>query len=219
MNDVRSWIEEKLREDGFSSTRRLPKRQLEITRDSYPDARVLCVGLSKGETFDADDLIAAIEDVPDTEFVVVVPTRITHAAYERAEELGVCVAGFGELVHALRTDDNIAEHVDGQEQYERRRLKYNKAVKSLKRKGHHAYEIQRKEHRPLTIITTNVYEFTVDRLYSILESYEGIEPDLIVVTNPNCRGFSTHSRQAANQAGIPLVRFADFLTDLGSKWT
>jgi hypothetical protein len=218
MNDVRGWIEEKLRENGFSSTR-LPKLQLEITRDPYLDARVVCIGLSKGEAFDAEDLIAAIEDVPGTEFVVVVPTHITHAAYERAEELGVCVAGFGELVNALRYDDNIAKHVDSQEQYERRRLQYNKAVKSLKRKGHHAYEIQRKEHRPLTIITTNVYEFTADKLYSILESYDGIEPDLIVVTNPNCRGFSTHSRQAASQAGIPLVRFVDFLNDLGSKWT
>ncbi|MEV0372555.1 hypothetical protein AB0I10_22440 [Streptomyces sp. NPDC050636] len=218
MNDVRGWIEAKLREKGFSSTR-LPERQLEIARDPYPDARVLCVGLSKGETFDAENLVAAVEDIPGTGFVVVVPTNITHAAYERAEELGVCVAGFGELVDALQHDEDIAGHIDSQEQYEQRRLKYNKAVKSLKRKGYHAYEIQRKKHRPLTIVTTNVYEFTADRLYSILESYEGIEPDLVVVTNPNCRGFSTDSMQAASQTGIPLVRLVDFLDDLGSNWT
>lgn len=218
MNDVRGWIEEKLRENGFSSSR-LPNRQLVITRDSHADARVLCVGLAKGEFFDADDFIAAVEEAPSIEFVVVVPTHITNAAYALTEELGICVAGFGELTNALRNDDRIAEHIDSQEQFERRRLKYNKAVNSIKRKGHHAYEIQRKEHRSLTIITTNVYEFTADGLYGILESYEDINPDLIVVTNPNCRGFATHSRRAADQAGIGLVRFVDFLEDLGSKWT
>jgi hypothetical protein len=41
---------------------------------------------------------------------------------------------------------------------------------------------------------------------------------LIVVTNPNCRGFSTDSQRAAAQAGIPLVHFDDFLDDLGTKW-
>jgi hypothetical protein len=90
---------------------------------------------------------------------------------------------------------------------------------TVKRKGYHAYEIQRKELRSLTIVTTNDYEFTADRLYSLLESYEGIDPDLVGVTNPNCRGFSTDSLQAASRANIPLVRFDDFLDDLGSKWT
>ncbi|WP_328542612.1 hypothetical protein OHT17_32220 [Streptomyces sp. NBC_00371] len=218
MNDVRDWIERKLTESRFSS-RRLPDRQLEITRDSYPDARVLCVGLGKGELFDAESLDAVLTDVPDTGFVVVVPTAITHAAYERAEELGVCVAGFGELINALHYDEDIAQHVDSQEQYERRRLIRNRAVKSLKRKGYHAYEIQRRELRSLTVVTTNDYEFTADRLYRLLESYEGINPDLIVVTNPNSRGFSTDSLQAANRAGIPLALFNSFLDDLGTKWT
>ncbi|MBV9163343.1 MAG: hypothetical protein JO281_17710 [Pseudonocardiales bacterium] len=218
MNDVRGWIENKLQEQGYSSTR-LPLSQLEIERASRPDARVLCIGLKNGETFDAENVDASIENVSGTGFVVVVPTRITHAAYERAEERGICVAGFGELLNALRQDENIAQHIDSQERYERSRLTHNKFVKSLKRKGHHAYEIQRDELRPLTIITTNDYEFTADQLYTLLESYQRTEPDLIVVTNPNCHGFSTDSQRATAQTGIPLVRFEDFLDDLGTKWT
>ena len=218
MNDVRGWIEKKLRENGFSATR-LNHLQLEIARDPYPDARVLCIGLEAGETFGAEDIDAAIENVPGTGFIVVVPTRIAHAAYERAEERRICVAGFGELLDALRGDEDIVQHIDSQEEYERRRLIHNRAVKSLKRKGHHAYEVQRKELRPLTIATTNDYEFTADRLYSLLESYKGIDLDLIVVSNPNCRGFSTDSKQAAAQVGIPLVRLFDFLDLLGTEWT
>ncbi|MFF2135029.1 hypothetical protein [Streptomyces sp. NPDC058193] len=218
MNDVRGWIESKLTESRFSSTR-LPDHQLEIERTAYSNARVLCVGLEKGKAFDVEDLDAAVTDVPGTEFIVVVPTAITHAAYERAEEIGVCVAGFGELISALHHDEDMAKHVDSQEQYERRRLVSNRVVASIKRKGYHAYEIQRKGLRPLTVITTNVYEFTADRLYTIVESYEGIRPDVIVSTNPNCRGFSTDSTQAAAQVGIPLARLNDFLNELGTKWT
>ncbi|WP_405095207.1 hypothetical protein [Micromonospora sp. NBC_01412] len=190
MNDVRGWIEKKLQEEGYLSTR-LPSSQLEIMRAPRPNARVICIGLGDGERFDADDLRARVDVVQDTTFVVVVPTRISHAAYERAEELGICVAGFGELLDALEQDDDIADHVDSQERYERRRLTFNSEVKSIKRKGHHAYEVTRCRRRPLTIITTNNYEFTADQLYSLLESYAGIDADLIVVTNPNCRGFST----------------------------
>jgi hypothetical protein len=219
MNDVRGWIEKKLQDQGYSSTR-LPSFQLEIERFSRPDARVLCIGLEDGETFDAEDVDASIEKIAGTGFVVVVPTsRITHAAYERAEEHGICVTGFGELLNALEHDENIAQHIDSQEQYERRRLTHNKDVKSLKRKGRHAYEIRRDKLRSLTIITTNDYEFTADRLYTLLESYQTIEPDLIVVTNRSCCGFSTDSQRAAAQAGIPLVRFGDFLDDLSAKWT
>lgn len=218
MTDVRSWIENKLQEHGYSS-RKLPSFQLDIDRPSRPSARVLCIGLEDGEAFDAEDVDACTAEVASTRFVVVVPTRITHAAYERAEELGVCVAGFGELLDALKHDEDITQHIDSQEQYERRRLSHNSAVKLLKRKGHHAYEIRRNKLRPLTIITTNHYEFTADELYTLLESYQRIEPDLIVVTNPNCRGFSSDSLRAAKQAGISLVHFDDFLDNLGSKWT
>ncbi|WP_157857827.1 hypothetical protein [Streptomyces durhamensis] len=218
MNDVRGWVQGKLIEKGYSS-RVLPKHQLQISRDSRPDARVLCVGLGTGQAFDADDLDTAVEDVPGTGFVVVVPTRITHAAYERAEDLGVCVTGFGELLDALQHDEDITQHVDSQEKYERNRLIYNKAVESVKRKGRHAYEIRRKNLRPLTIVTTNNYEFTAEQLYDILASYRTIAPDLIVVTNPNCGGFSTDSMSAATQTGIPIVRFFDFLDCLGTEWT
>lgn len=171
MNDVRGWIEKKLQEQGYSSMR-LPSFMLEIERASHQDARVLCIGLEDGETFDAEDVDSVSEKGASTGFVVVVPTRITHAAYERAEEHGMCVTGFGELLDALNCDENIAQHIDSQEQYERRRLTHNKAVKALKRKGYHAYEIRRDKLRSLTIITTNAYEFTVDELYTLLESYQ-----------------------------------------------
>jgi hypothetical protein len=218
MSDARSWLEEKLRENGYQSTR-LPASQLIIERTRRPAAQVLCVGLARGAWFEADDLDTHVKAVPDSIFVVVVPTRIAHSAYERAEEIGVCVTGFGELLDALRNDDDIASHVDSQEKFERSRLTFNRAVESIKRKGHHAYTIRRRHHRSLTIVTTNTYEFTADELYSLLESYAGIDPDFIVVTNPNCHGLSTDSRRAAEQTGVPVILFGELLDGLSTRWT
>jgi hypothetical protein len=128
------------------------------------------------------------------------------------------VAGYGELKSALSDDDDVAEHIDTQERYERRRLINHQAVESLKRCGHHAYEIRRGGLRSLTIVTTNVYEFTADELYNLLDSYAGIDPDFIVVTNPNCKGLSTDSQQASKRAGIGLLLFSELLDGLGEKW-
>ena len=207
-----------MQEQGYSSAR-LDRFQLEIERDSLPDPCVLCIWLHDGESFDAGDVESCIDMVPSTRFIVVVPTRITHAAYERADERGICVAGFCELLDALNLDVDIAQHIDSQERYERRRLTRHKAVSALKRKGKHAYEVRRKRLRSLTIITSSEYEFTADELYNLLESYAGIEPDLIVIRNPNCHRLPTDSQQAAARAGTALTLFDDFLNDLGTKWT
>jgi hypothetical protein len=220
VSDARDWIEETLlAEHGYPSTR-FPDQQLEIKRPSLPTARVLCVGLGSGETLEGDDVDAWLAEVPNTRFIVATPTRrIGNSAYERAEERGICVAGLGELVDALDEDADISQHVDSQERYERKRLIRHRAVTSIKRRGRHAYEVRRRDSRPLTIIATNHYEFTADNLYSILEQFEGIDPDLIVVTNPSCHGFSSDSKAAAAQTGIPIILFNDFLADLGTAWT
>lgn len=219
MNKARAWIAGKLSEEGLSTTN-AGSDALIIQRHGLPDACVYCVGVSPGEIFGANAVDAAIKAMPDLQFIVVLPTsQIGNDAYQRAEERGICVAGFGELSSALQDDVDIAQHIDTQEQYERRRLARNPTVESLKRRGQHAYEIHRYGLRPLTIVTTNVYEFTADELYDLLDLYSGVEPDLIVVTNPNCTGLSTDSQRASMQTGIGLVLFPQLLNNLGKKWT
>jgi hypothetical protein len=218
MDNSREWVVKKLANAGLSTTK-IGTKGLIIHRVHLPDARVYCVGVDQLETFGAEDLDASMRDMPDLQFVVVLPTDpIAHDAYEHAEELGICVAGFGELKAALDDDHDVARHVDTQERYERRRILGHPSVESLKRRGHHAYEIRRSGLRPLTIVTTNFYEFTADELYSLQESFAYVELDMIVVTNPNCQGFSTDSLTAAEQTGIELVRLREFLAYLGKKW-
>lgn len=220
MKSGTAWVTGKLHERGYLTSLIGQQGGLLVRRIGRPDARIWCVGLDAGETFGPDSVDVAIEAMAEVQLICVLPTEaIEHAAYQRAEERGVCVAGFGELSAALEGDDEVATHVDTQERYERRRLLAHKVVKSLRRLGQHAYEIERRDMPSLTIVTTNRYEFTADEFYTLLEQYEGINPDLIVVTNPNCHGLSSDSHRAAEQAGVPAARFQDFLDSLDEMWT
>lgn len=213
MHDVTTWVRRRLAEKGFHSASSGALGIL-VSRQSLPDVHVYCAGMDPAERFSSRDLERAVDAMPDAEFVVVVPTRIADAAYELAEELEVCVAGFGELVDALQHTDDVRAHVDSQERYERRRLTRHPVVTGLRRRGHHTYTIERGRLAALTIATTDRYEFTADELYGLLEAHEGIDLDLVVVTNPNCRGLSTDSLAAARQTGTRVVLLSDFLDDL-----
>lgn len=219
MSSPRAWIAGKLREAGFPS-QEVGTVQLLIKRDGRPDARVACIGRETCVAgFDAAALAAAVDKNADCGFFVVVPTDwIAHSAYAAAEDHGVCVAGYGELLSALQADDDIRLHIDSQEKYERRRLATHAAVSGLRRKGQHAYEISRRNKNPLTIVTTNHYEFTADAVYDIIESYDGLNVEFVVVTNPNCHGLSTESVRAAEHAGVRVVLLSEFLNGL-EGWT
>lgn len=218
MSDVTGWVGRRLAEQGYSSTVVTPP-VLDVLRDGRPPARVYCAGLNDEQEFGRRDVESVMGESPSAQFIVVVPTRIADSAYVAAEELGVCCAGFGELLAALDEDDDVATHVDSQEQYERRRFSRHPAIVSIERCGRHAYRIGRASLPPLTIVTTDQYEFTVDEFYGLLESHDELDIDLIVVTNPNCRGLSTESRAAARNTGVNVVIMNDFLAELDGRWT
>ncbi|MBS1868378.1 MAG: hypothetical protein JSS99_01820 [Actinobacteria bacterium] len=105
-------LEEEARHDGELSGLRLEHvgtNGLRIVRRARPDALVYCASVEHGETFGPQDLEHVLGVLSEAQFVVVVPTRIDHEVFVHAEELGVCVDGFGELVaafgSALRQDD------------------------------------------------------------------------------------------------------------------
>jgi hypothetical protein len=90
MSDARKWVASKLEGDGYTTTN-VGAGGLLIRRVLLPDARVLCIGLGDDKTFGPDDVDAAIEAMPDLQFIAVAPTRIRHGAYQRAEERNICV--------------------------------------------------------------------------------------------------------------------------------
>jgi hypothetical protein len=192
---------------------------LRVARRTRPDALIYCAGLRQHETFGLEDLDRALGELCGVQFVVVVPTRIAHAVYPRADELRLCVDGFGELAAALRDDDDVSLHRRREHAYVMRRLGARKMVRSVRRRGLSAYEIERSNLPSLTIVTSEEYELTADGVYSLLESYAGLDVAAVAITNPNVRGLSTDALRAGARSGVRVLLFGDLLDALGERWT
>jgi hypothetical protein len=226
VSNSRAWVIRKLREesarDGGSSDPSpnvVGAHGLRVVRNARPDALVYCAGLRQDETFGLEDLDRALSELRGVQFVVVVPTRIAHAVYVRAEELGLCVDGFAELAAALRDDDDVSRHRRREQAYVMRRLGARKVVRSVSRRGLSAYEIERSNLPSLTIVTSDDYELTADSVYSLLETYSSLDVDAVAITNPNVRGLSSDSLRAGERAGVRVLLFGDLLDALGERWT
>jgi hypothetical protein len=223
VSNPRPWVIGKLRDSRISDGLRLEtvgSHGLRVIRDAEPDALIHCAGVDgDSEAFGLDDLDHALRTLSGTQFVVVVPTRIDHAVYARAEELGLCVDGFGELVSALADGGDLAQHVGREQAYVMRRMRHHRRVLSVRRRGANAYELERSSLPALTVLTTGEYEPTADDVYSLLESYAGMAIDAIAITNPNVRGISSDAIEAGERAGVHVLLFSDFLGALDERWT
>lgn len=224
MNNPRNWIIEKLKELEEKSPRPtavfelVDTHGLRILRDSRPPALVFCAGVASGKRFNASDLQFALTSLPEAQFIVVVPTKIEHDVYAQADERGLCVEGFGELVSALTSEDDISHHQRREARYVRSRLARNRNVESVCRRGLSAWTVQREPHPDLTIVTSDEYEPTADEVYSLIEEYEDIAPSVIAFINPNARGISTDAQAAGKQVGVRLALMNDLLSSLDEQW-
>lgn len=215
---IRNWAVEKL---GDAYAIELSGEYgLRVDRESRPPALIYCAETNGVGRFTADDLDAACRELPGVQFVLLVQRDAENQAYERAEEIGVCLSGFGQLTVALANDLNIAQHLTSGQKFLRRRLNNNQYVSSVRRCGRSAYEILRSGALTgLIIVTVDHYELTSDSVYDLLETNDGIALDAIVSINPACAGFAGEVVDAATQAGIRVLALNELLTMLGDTWT
>ncbi|MGY2033135.1 hypothetical protein [Nocardia gipuzkoensis] len=99
--------------------------------------------MDKAKSFTVVDLDRVHSELPDVQFVVVVPQRVEHSVYEHAEQLGLCVYGFTQLANALGGTDDVSRHQRPAQAYLLRRLRAHKSVSSVRRIGFSAFEIER----------------------------------------------------------------------------
>ena len=216
MNDPRPWIIRKLSESavleselhkpGFES---IGAHGLRVLRKGRPHAMVYCAGVDGEGAFGVKDLDHALDELPETQFVVVVPRQIDNAVYARAEEIGLCVEGFGELTAALQDDDNVSHHLPREHAYVARRLRARKMVRSVRRCGFSTYEIKRTNLPDLMVITSDEYELTADDVYSLLETCD-FDVNAVAATNPNVRGLSRDALRAGQMASVRVLQQPGF---------
>jgi hypothetical protein len=218
---IRDWVMAKLAEEQLYDIEPHGHRGLIIRRDDEPDAHVLCPEASDSELFTSDDLGAALAEMPDLDFVVIVRRRVANDVYALADVQGVAIGGLYLLKSALEEVPRIGRYVTKEQGFVRSRLAGNQYVERFSRLGESAYEILRTGSRPpLVAITIRHYELTSDEVFSLLEECDSAQVDAIVTTNPNCHGFSPTTLSAARNAGVRIMTFRDFLDSLReSSWS
>ncbi|MGW7595146.1 hypothetical protein, partial [Streptomyces rubiginosohelvolus] len=140
--------------------------------------------------------------------------------HSRALERGVCVDTFGGFNRAITYFDDISDYVHPEEEYFRKRMAFTRAVVSVIRRGHRAWELQRKNGlRSLTVVTHDRYELTDEGFCKILDEYPSLDIDALVITNPSAQGFGKRVVTSAREANVPLYRLDDFASKIRDTWT
>jgi hypothetical protein len=216
---IRDWVVVQLRKDA-RVVETVGEHGVKVLRPGRADAVGYCVEPDSVNSFTADALQDAVNELPDAGMVIVTRRLVDPDVYERARELKVCVDTFGGFTRALDDLNDIAEYVHREEEYIRRRLLATRAVTSMIRRGHRAWELHRINGlRPLMIVTHERYEMTDYEFTAILNQYPKLDLDAFVITNPSARGVGDRVVASAEQAGIPLYLLDDFLTEIRKPWT
>lgn len=214
---IRSWVAGKL---GDTYTIEFEgEHGLRFERETLPTGLVYCAEADDGGNFTVSDLNTACGELPGVQFVVLVRRDADNEAYERSEDLGICLGEMGDLRSALQQDSNIATHRSSGHAYLLRRLENNQHVVSVRRRGKSAYEISRKASlQPLTIAATREYELTSDTIYELVEQNDSMDLHAIVSTNPACSGYAGEALDAGMRTGVRICSLNEFLDTLGDTW-
>lgn len=216
---IRAWAMEQLREDS-RMVEAVGEHGVKVLRPGRPDAVAYCVEPDSVNPFTVDALQDVVDELPQAGMVIVTRRVVDPEVYDRAHELDVGVDTFGGFVRAVGGFDDISQYVHPEEEYIRGRMAATRAVTSVTRRGHRAWELERVNGlRPLMIVTHDRYELTDDGFTEILNQYPKLDLDALVITNSSAQGFGDRVVKSAQQAGIPLYTLDDFIGEVRKPWT
>lgn len=223
---VRSWVVTKLKENLGRHHKNLndftfesiDSSGLRIYRPSKSTCIAYCASVSSSSPFTARSLDSAQAELPELQFVVAVPTKIDHSAYAAADQRNVAVEGFSEFASAVRDSDDIGSHRDREQSFLKSRFDSWRVITNFRRTGYRSFTINRSVGRSVSLVTTDSYELTSDAVYGIVESYQGMEIDAIVLTNPSTRGIAPEAIAAAQECDKRLVLISDLPRALRDSW-
>lgn len=208
---IRDWVHEKLAGDGFD-TEPVGGEALAVSTRSRLQAVVIAVPASVPEVFGVPQLDAVIRDYPAVDAVLLIRRPADEAVFAAASKSGIQIDTFGNVVRALEKHGELSRYQHPNETYLRSRIGQLPAVRDIHRIGLSAWGIERNEGRTLLkIITHDRYEFPASELREVLDKHPTIQPDAVVITNPNASGLSTLVTENAQQQGVRLFLLRDFI--------
>ncbi|MEU1130830.1 hypothetical protein ABZ383_13375 [Streptomyces sp. NPDC005900] len=215
---IRSWVVKQLKDSG-RTVQAVGDCGVRVVRAGRPDATGYCVE-PDSLPFTVLMLEEALGNLPEVGMVIVTRRPVDPDVHSRALELGVCVDTFGGFNRAITFLDDISDYVHPEESYFRKRMFSTRAVISVSRRGHRAWELQRTNGlRSLTVVTHDRYELTDEGFSGILDEYPSLDIDALVITNPSAQGFGKRVVTSAREANVPLYRLDDFASRVRDRWT
>lgn len=223
---LRDWIGAKLQQDEYGRPTGVVDvtvegpRSLKATREELPPAYIYCADGRGTEPFTPGELDAALEEMPQVQFVVVTRRReIANSAFAYADARGVAIGGLSTLQIALRSHTDVGTYKSRNHTYVQGRFNAHRKIENWRRVGYDAYEIERPgDLRTLVIITLNPYEVTQEEAYRLINAHPEVQVDALVNTNPSCNGFSPNTLEAVSHTGVEIMTLSDFLYSLGQPW-
>lgn len=222
---IRSWVLEQLHKYIRDNSRTgvtvepLGDHGVKARRPGRPDAVGYCVEPDRVNPFTVRMLEDATNELPQAGMIIVTRRPIAPDVHQRAIELGVCIDTFGGFARAIGQFDDVSQYVHPEETYFRKRMAFTRAVISIVRRGHRAWELHRiNQLRPLTVVTHERYELTDDEFAGILEKYPQLDLDALVITNPSAQGFGDRVVKSSQQANVPLYTLNEFASRIREPW-
>lgn len=218
---LRDWVKRQLGANSDQPVRNIQNitnegdNGLIIERSNFPASRVFIANPERGE-FTPHSLRRALAEMPSLEFVLVIQCLVANETYNFADSHGIVVGGLNHLRSAIRSERNIGLYRTRDRQFIESRLRGHRLVSSFERRGKDAYGIERNSPGgTLLVAMTDKYEFTVEEFYRHIELYDDLNLDALVCTNPNCSGFSTALKKAAEESGMQVLLMSEFLAPDG----
>jgi len=150
--------------------------------------------------------------MPDVQFIAVVNRHVQSAAHVHADTRAVAVGSFPMLKDALASDlDDISGFRSKERAYVERKLALSRKFLRVDRVGDMAYAVTPTRGPGFVIVVIERYELTSEAVDQLLEDYADLTVDVIVTSNPSCRGFSAGTLASVESAGRSIERLTDLV--------
>lgn len=208
---IRGWVQNRFIEEGLNSTP-IGSDALAVSSDARQDAATVVIPEPGSNIFGVPQLKSILREHGNVDSVLLIRRPADEAVFTVASDLGIQIDTLGNVVRALHEYGKLSHFQHPTEVYLRSRIGRLPGVLDMHRIGLSAWGIERSEGAPLLkFITHNRYEFPASELRKVLDEHPTIQPDAVVITNPNSSGFSNPVMEIARQLGVRLLVLRDFI--------
>ncbi|MCB2411488.1 hypothetical protein LGT39_01325 [Demequina sp. TTPB684] len=169
------------------------------------------------QPFGFEDLERFQDELPGLEAVVLIKRDLQFGVFEEGRARGIAVSEFGHFRSSL-AESHIGDFISREHAYVRSRMSRFREVMGIELVGLDAWRVLRSSALPALILQTHDrYEFTDDELWLLLDKNRDMNPDIMLITNPNAHGVSRRVRDSATSIDVEVLTLDDMRSRLSRR--